>query len=134
MIKLFAYLLLSCTISASVMSQIPTVTTKQEFENNHEKKVVLVGTYTPLMLPQSKRPNSKKINSGRVSIQLDDFDVALDRDKKGIRSKEEVKKYSGKKVKVTGTIYKNMTLWGTGQEQSIVMPVILDIEKIEWAK
>jgi len=134
MIKLIAYAVLSGIFSASFMSNPPTVTTKEEFEKHYDQKVILVGTYTPLMLPESKRPNSKKINSGRVSIRLGDFDVALDRDKKGLRSKQEVKKFSGKKVKVKGTIQKMVTLWGDGTQQSIIMPAILEIESIEISK
>lgn len=116
---------------SEALPKLPQVSTEDAFKKNDGKKIVLVGTYTPMMLPQSKRPGSPMIASGRVSINLGQYEIALDRDKKGFRDSTEVKKFSGKKVKVTGTASKMSTLWGNGEEQSIIMPAILDIKKIE---
>lgn len=134
--KILTVLILSATIGATTMhnSKLPEVTTAETFKKNDGKKIILIGTYTPMMLPKSKRPGSPMIPSGRVSINLDRYEIALDRDKKGYRDSTEVKKFSGKKVKVTGTASKMTTLWGSGQEQSIVMPAILEVKNIELAE
>jgi hypothetical protein len=95
------------------------------------KKVELIGEYKVMLLPMSKRPGSKLMRSSRVEIRLGKFSIALERDKAGIRDTVEVKKFEGKKVKVIGTIYEIMNLWGDGTEQSIVMPVVTNIESIE---
>lgn len=135
MAKIFICFMLSLTLGNTVMEKrLPVVKTEKEFMENTDKKVILVGTYTGMMLPKSKRPGSPMIKTDRVSIGLGDFEVALETGDTGYRSKEEREKYAGKKVKVTGTIYKTLTLWGNGEEQSIVMPAIKDIKLIELAE
>lgn len=114
-------------------SDLPVVGTREDCEKYWEQKVILVGMYEDLMLPESKHPESKIKKSGRICIDLDGYKIALDHGSAGFRNNEEKTLYLGKKVKVTGVIYKNMELWGDGKEQAIVMPVITEIKSVEFA-
>lgn len=114
-------------------TDLPVVGTREDCEKYWEQKVILVGTYQDLMLPESKRPESEIKKSGRISIDLNGYEIALDHGPAGFRENEEKTLYLGKKVKVTGVIYKNMPLWGDGREQAIVMPVITEIKSVEFA-
>lgn len=107
---------------------LPLVTTEEEFKVHSDgQKVVLIGSYTIMSLP-----DSKFMSRSMVNIKLGSFEVLLERDEKEKRSKEEVKKFSGKKVKVIGLIYQNIRPWGNIFPG--VMPAIVDIESIERVK
>lgn len=130
----FIVTILIAIVGLSMMQdKLPQVKTKAQADLNWEKKVELIGEYKVMMLPMSKRPGSKLMRSSRAEIKLGKFAIALERDKAGIRDSAEVKKFEGKKVKVVGTLYKMVNLWGDGTEQSIISPAIMEVEKIQLA-
>ncbi len=114
-----------------------SITKEDQIKPNAGKLVTVIGIYKKLYLPEKmKRPgekeDTKKVFGGRICIQLsDNSEVALEVNKKGIRSEEEIKKFEGKKVSISGIIYSWAPLWGDGKETSIIMNCLRDIKSIQ---
>lgn len=122
---------MTCGVSADSPGPYPYVATGPELERHWDEKVILVGIYREMLLPKGKRPGSPLVLSRRIIIVLPGISLALETHEAGYRSLEEKKKYMNKRVKVAGTIRRMVQLWGTPEEQAIVMPAIKEIESIE---
>lgn len=104
---------------------------ESELQLNWGATVVVFGIYETMLLPKSKRPDSPLIDSGRIQIRIGNTRLALEVQSAGFRTLEEQDLYLNQKVKVTGTLVNWAQLWGYPDEQSIIMPALLNIQQIE---
>jgi hypothetical protein len=105
--------------------------TEQDLEDHWGERVTLAGYYQTMLLPTGKRPGSPLIESGRIQIAVGSRLLALEVQKAGYRSESEKVQFLNRRVKITGTIREWVQLWGTPEEQAIVMPAIMEIQSIE---
>lgn len=119
----------SCTSQPPMKNTSIIISKSEQLEGNFDKEVTIEGYYH--LLNVSKRPGTKAYTR-RVYIELEDKDaVILETNEKGLRSQEEIDKFIDKKVRATGTLLKNKTIWGNGLEASIVNDCLVNIKSIE---
>ena len=105
------------------------IETEEDMSEKFGTEVTVIGMYQQLNV-------SHKIDDvvfvGRVYLRLKDTTtLVLEIEEKGIRSKEEIKRFENRKVKVRGVINHMTPLWGSGKESSLVSDYLSNIKKIE---
>ena len=98
--------------------------------SNHGQQGVVTGIYTEKDVRKRRPGDNSKVYAGHVILVLEDgrsIFLYPPSDELAIRSKDEIKKYKGRKVWVKGKVLKNIPQTGAASVQA---PCIIDIEEI----
>lgn len=103
--------------------------TEKTEASSSDEGVRIDGVYEQLNV---KKGPGDPVYNGRAGIRDGDMFWLLDTHDMGIRSPEELKKFTGKRVRVWAESAENhCTAWGDGNEASIVAPCLRYVQNIE---
>ena len=112
------------------------VKTKADIDAYNQERVYLIGIYRQYELKKGPQPGGKKKHfHGHVYIELQDGEGVILLpvwDKNSIRDRKEIKRYKGKKVRLTGVIHKVAPNQANPiPAQNLMVPCLTDLESID---
>jgi hypothetical protein len=134
MLRTFATLVAVTLALGACRATLPTCLTLSECSAHDGKRVAIVGVYTPFLIgpPKSRGEGSPPI---RIAVADDEGPLlAPFWHEKGVRPKEEIDRYSGKRVRVVGIFHKNSPPPPDSRMATVGGPCFHPLESIELAE